>query len=61
MSFIVLRVLYRGRASRGEDEKVGSKVCSSPPCASNREVGNPAGEFTSTLSLGGHKVSHCVM
>lgn len=28
-------VMYRGRASGGEDEKAGSKVRPSPPCASN--------------------------
>lgn len=28
-------VLHRGRASGGEDEKAGSEVRPSPPCASN--------------------------
>lgn len=45
----MIHVSFRGRASGGEDEKVGSKVCPSPPCASNRAVGNPTGEFSSTL------------
>lgn len=44
-------VLHRGGASGGEDEEAGSKVRPSPPRASNREVGNPAGEFNTTLSL----------
>lgn len=44
-SVLVCCVSCRGRASGGEDEKAGSQVRPSPPCASNREVGNATGEI----------------